>query len=425
MDLQQTQDLRQTTRLAMTQQMRQSLELLQMPLSDLALFLEDEASENPCLQVTLPKPFARDTGPRPEFGGLWDATAALPSGQPGLYAAMSGFLEGAFSDRVESDLALGFLEALEPSGWLSKDVAEVALACGASEARAKAVLARIQKQVEPAGLFARSLGECLHLQAAAEDALTWELETLIANLPLLADGRRAELAALCDCDIDDLGDILAQLRAFDPKPGLQFENDLPPIFPPDLSVRKTAQGWDVALTRGALPSLQVLESDGAPEKARQEARALANALERRQATLLRVGTALVRHQQDYFEHGAGHLRALTLEMLSVELGLHASTISRACAGRMMDGPKGAFPMRSLFSRPLEPDFGTSALSQDALVEKIRNLIAGEPATRPLSDAAIQRALLDDGVSVARRTVAKHRARLGFPASAQRRRQAFP
>ncbi|MEM8581339.1 MAG: RNA polymerase factor sigma-54 [Pseudomonadota bacterium] len=422
-----TQSLRQTTRLAMTQHMQQSLQVLQMTTAELCLFLEERAQENPFLRATLPKPIPRDTGPRPDCVPGWDGTAHLAAPDLGLYAYLSERIEVVFADARRRQVAEAFLNALEPSGWLSQSVEAVALAASVSVPVAEGVLAELQ-QIEPAGVFSRSLAECLLLQAKAENLLTWELETLIAHLPLLAEGRVDELADLCDCAAEDIPEIVAVLKGFDPKPGLQFSNDLPPIFPPDMTAHRGANGWEVSLTKSALPSLKVLDDDDVSlagqerQASRSEALALVIALEKRNATLLRVGAALVRHQGAYLEKGPGNLTPLTLEMLAGELNLHASTISRVCAGRMVAGPRGALPLKALFSRPVDAIQGAGGVSQDKVIEEIRSTIASELPERPLSDATIVSSLAQRDIHIARRTVAKYRELLGIPASSQRRRR---
>ncbi|WP_425091331.1 RNA polymerase factor sigma-54 [Tropicimonas sp. S265A] len=420
-----TQTLRQTTRLAMTLQMQHSLQLLQMSTPELILFLENASAKNPALRVTLPRPLPRETSPRPEFGGTWDATAGLEAHGPGLYAYVSNRIETDFAAPRDKQIAYAFLDALEPSGWLGSSVDTVALCCDVPVAAARAVLRKLQ-QLEPTGLFACSLAECLLLQAEESGVLTWELETLIANLPLLAEGRTTELAELCDCAEEDIPEITAVLRGFDPKPGLQFANDLPPVFPPDLVASRTDEGWSVDLTRSTLPTLQVVEAstqDEDAKTARAEALALVAAVEKRQATLLRVGAALVRHQSAYLDSGPGHLRALTLDMIAGELDLHVSTVSRVCAGCLIAGPRGALPLKALFSRPVDALLGTAGPSQDALAAAITRLVEGENRARPLSDGALEKALAADGFRVARRTVAKYRQALGIPAVSKRRRRA--
>ncbi|MDJ0858180.1 MAG: RNA polymerase factor sigma-54 [Dinoroseobacter sp.] len=420
-----TQTLRQTTRLAMTQHMQQSLQVLQMSTAELCLFLEERARENPWLHVTLPRPRPRDLSPRPDFVPGWAGVEQIEAPSDGLYAYLTDRIELRFADPRRRQVALAFLEALEPSGWLSQPLEAVALASDAAIPIAESVLSELQK-IEPAGLFARTLAECLRLQAVAEDMLTWELDALLQNLPLVAEGQVQDLAELCDCAPDDILELVATLRRFDPKPGLQFANDLPPVFPPDLTVIRGDDDWEVMLTSSTLPTLRVLDAPSADlaetkKAARTDAQALAAALEKRNVTLLRVGAALVRRQRAYLEHGRGHLNPLTLEMLAADLGLHPSTVSRVCAGRMIAAPRGALPLKALFSRPVNVANGREAISQDALAEMIRKLVVSEPPDHPLSDEAMVQALADKEVGIARRTVAKYRDWLGIPAARHRKK----
>ncbi len=422
------QSLTQKTSLAMTQRMQASLRLLRMNNQELAEYLAEQALENPCIDVRLP---AGVSGPRTMSGPEWDAVSALQSQKPSLCAHVSEQIELTFSEPWQKRIAYAFLEALEPSGWLGTDVRAVAMACGVSEGKAEIVLKLLQR-FEPAGLFARSLSECLRLQAEDQDLLTWELEALIDNLPLLAEGATAKLAEICDCAPDDIPDIAATLRRFNPKPGQSFADDRPPIFPPDLTARHVGGEWQVALNRSNLPTVRISDAalDGAAQAGKEtrryrtqalsNARWLVGALHRRQTTLLRIATTVIAHQSAFLEKGPGNLRPLSLEDVGATLDLHSSTISRAIAGRMIDTPLGALPVKSLFSRAFQPASGGSEQSQDCVLQLVCRIVGNEDRARPLSDTAIAKIAAREGVRMARRTVAKYRDVLGIASSYQRR-----
>ncbi len=420
---------RQTTTLAMTQKMQAALRILQMNNLDLADYLAEQALENPCLDLRPPAPLP--AGPA-ATGPDWDEIAALEGAPVSLFAHVADQIALAFDTPTDRALALAFAEALEPSGWLSASSEAVADACGAPPERAAAVLARLQ-QFEPTGIFARNLAECLRLQAADRGLLTWEMETILGHLDLLAAGRLADLAALCDCEIDDIRAALAIIRSLDPKPGDSFASDRAPIFPPDLCARRKAGVWEVEMNRSCLPRLRLI-GETLPEVAHDpaardylnrslsQARWLVRAIERRQVTLLRTAACLVRHQAAFLDHGARHLRPLSMEDVAAELNLHPSTISRATAARLIETPRGTVPLKAFFSRTVAADAGEGQ-SQDAVIALVGEIVAAEDRANPLSDAAIVKLATEAGVTLARRTVTKYRESLGIPSSYDRKRRA--
>ena len=423
MELSQALVQRQTQ--SMSAQMLASLSILGMSNQDLAEHLAKKAESNPAIQFRPPQIYA--TG-----GEDFDQVAALASDRPSLMVHVMTQIDLSFGPGADREIALAFAEALDPTGWLGQTVEAVAARVHVPVARAERVLTDLQG-LEPVGIFARSLGECLKLQAADADLLTWDLSVLLDNLPLLAEGRLAELAELCDCDPGDIPDIARVLKRFDPKPGLAFSHDRAPIFPPDLTARRGPSGWTVALTRSTLPSITVVP-DNLPgdirdreaklfrRRALAEARALAGALERRGKTLLRAATVLVARQQAFLDHGRAHLVPLSLEDVAGELDLHPSPISRATAGRMIDTPQGALPLRAFLSRAVPTAEGQTPASQDAALEFVRRIISEEDQTQPLSDEAIVQRSEAVGLAIARRTVAKYRSMLGIGSSFQRRRK---
>lgn len=423
---------RQTQGLAMTAKMQAALRILQMGHLDLAAFLANEAVENPCLEVRLPE--SLPPLPSGVAGGArvvdWDAVAALESGKPSLHEHVAGQIALAFPHPALRRIALAFAEALEPTGWLGLSAEAVAANLGVPATVAEAVLARLQ-QFEPAGLFARNLAECLKLQAEDKGLLTWELSVILDNLAMIAEGRIAELAELCDGTPADVRAALVSIRGLDPKPGLAFAAPEAPIQPPDLRILRKGDAWEVELNRAILPSLRVSDggdtaSDAAARawlaRARSRARWLVRTVERGQTTLLMTAAFLVRHQGAFLDQGPRALRPLTTEEVAGELGLHPSTISRTVAHRMIETPRGTMPLKAFFSRPFVPGTGSDGPSQDALIALVRDIVAGEDAANPLSDAAIVRRAEATGVQLARRTVTKYREMLGIPSSYDRRRK---
>ncbi|SOC07942.1 RNA polymerase factor sigma-54 [Rhodobacter maris] len=426
MDLVQTLSQRQS--MQMGGQMLHSLAILGMSSQDLSDHLVEQASSNPYLAYRAPSAFIA------RGGADFDAVAAVAAHKPSLMAHVVDQIEMAFTNPGDRMIALRFAEALDPSGWLSQPVETIALGAGVAMPRAEAVLSVLQG-FEPAGLFARDLSDCLIIQAREEDILTWEVETLIRHINLLAENRLAELADLCDCEPSDIPEIVKLIRHLNPKPGLAFDHQPTPVFPPDLIALRGPEGWTVELNRATSPRITVREDrlpDGKADKgaraerrkALAEARALALALERRGDTLLRTAAVLVARQSAFLEKGTAHLVPLTLEDVASELGLHASTISRAVSGRMIQTPVRALPLRAFFSRAVSTGAGGEAVSRDSALDFVQRVVGAEDPANPLSDDAIVVLAERAGLRLARRTVAKYRSTLGLASSYERRRAAL-
>ncbi len=277
------------------------------------------------------------------------------------------------------------------------------------------MLARLQT-IEPAGLFARSLSECLRLQARAEGQTDPVLLGVIDNLDLVATNDTTRLARKLGTTEADISRTIRAIRAMNPKPGAQFDSLAAPIREPDLIARRGDAGWTVALNRSALPSVTIAPGRG---KGQGPARALLRLVEARNTTLLRVGQEILRRQEAALDHGATRLLPMTMADIATALGLHESTISRVVSGTSVDTPRGTLWLRALFSARRGSDAAPD-LSAAALRAQLATLIAREDRSRPLSDDALARALSAEGALIARRTVAKYRAVQGIPPAHRRK-----
>ena len=428
--------LKQRSVLAMTPVLRQAIGFLALSNTELSARLADLQAENAALAPTPAEPDAwlslmRQVNPptnprlrpltdRPGAAGALD-TDRLAQGDPGLIAHVTAQLPLLVRDAADMPIALAFLQALEPSGWLGSDVAEVAAAVGVPVSRATHVLRQLQA-AEPTGLFARSLAECLALQAEDLGLLTPTFQRLLENLPLLAAGDTEALAIACDSDPDAVLTMARALRRMNPKPGAAFSQAPAPARPPDLILLRDGNGWVVELNAQTAPVLRLDTTAGSPDGLR-EARALVQALERRHATVLSISAEIVA-QQDAHLRGNGPLAALTINDLAETTGLHRSTISRVTAALYLRTGRRTLRLRDLMcarapaARRLE-----EPMSVQAVLERMRAIVAAEDPARPLSDAALADLLLPDGAALARRTVAKYRGLAGIPPRSARRRQA--
>jgi RNA polymerase sigma-54 factor len=413
--------LSQNQRLQLNAGLQTAMSLLRMDAGGLTRYLEEQADGNAFLAVEAPPVEPGVWTPRwsSAFGAAApDLDAAQPG--PSLMAHVLGQIETLTRSERERAIALVLAEAIEPSGWLGRPLAALAAEARCALGDAEAVLSRLQK-MEPTGLFARSLAECLRLQAEEAGRLDRVMAGVLDHLDLLAAGRMADLARLCAATEAEIVARLRVIRSFDPKPGAQFDPGSVDAREPDLTVTRGADGWEVALNRSALPALAVRRPDRRPVTAEERA-ALAQALglrrmvERRNATLLLVARAVIARQSAVLDHGLGSLQPLAMAEVAEAMALHESTISRAVAGVSLATPRGTWALRSLFG----PRVGDSSAA--AIRAEILRLVAAEDPARPLSDADLAATLAGAGRAVARRTVSKYREMLRIPRAGLRRRR---
>jgi RNA polymerase sigma-54 factor len=328
------------------------------------------------------------------------------------------------------------IDALNDDGYLTQTTAEIARDLSAdlpvSEADVEQVLALVQA-LDPSGVGARTLSECLVLQLAQldEDTPGRDLAIAIArdHLQSVADKDTAALRRALGVDEDALQVALSLVRGCHPRPGAAFEGAQPEYVVPDVFVRRTDQGWAVELNAGSVPRLKVNQgyaglvsrsADYASLRAQlQEARWLIRSLEIRNETLLKVARSIVQRQAAFLERGDEAMQPMILRDVAEAVSMHESTISRETTGKYMHTPRGIFEFRYFFSSHVSGADGED-VSSVVIRARIRKLIADESPAKPLSDAQLATLLADEGVKVARRTVAKYREALGLAASSERR-----
>lgn len=369
----------------LTSGLRQAITLMSLSGADLAAWMTVAGAGTAALRVVPPR--------REGFQRAIFDPDGLAAPQGSLIAHVLGAIAGLDLAPRPRAIALVLAEALEPTGWLGAPVARIARICGAAEDEVLAVLARVQR-IEPAGLFARSLAECLALQAGAEGELTPAMHAVLADLPLLARGDLGAIAAAAGLAPEEVIAAAGRLRGYDPKPGLAFAGFVPPSPPPDLMAEAGGGGWHVA-PNPAAPRFEVVPGRNDPS-----ARAIRGALARRADVALAVGQRIAARQGAWFEGGA--LLPLTSRDLAAGLGLHVATVNRVLAAITLRTPRGTLPLRALTARPVGADGATAARIRARLAE----LLSGAD---PRSDRQLAGILSSEGLSVARRTVSKYRA----------------
>ncbi|HEX3180184.1 MAG TPA: RNA polymerase factor sigma-54 [Beijerinckiaceae bacterium] len=361
---------------------------------------------------------------------------AYVAAKPTLHDHLLEQLALACADPVDRMIGHTLIDAVDEIGYMREDISDIAQRLGTPAARIEMVLAKIHT-FEPSGVGARDLAECLAIQLRERDRYDPAMQTLIANLPLLAKREFPTLRRLCDVDDEDLADMVAEIRRLDPKPGRAYSGG--PIQPvvPDVTVRAAADGgWHVELNSEVLPRLLVNQTYAAHvAKSRandsdrsfvsqclQTANWLTKSLEQRARTILKVSTEIVRQQHAFFAEGVQHLRPLNLKSIADAIGMHESTVSRVTSNKYMSTPRGLFELKYFFTASIAAQSGGQAHSAESVRHKIKAMIERESVGNVLSDDAIVTELRAADIDIARRTVAKYRESLRIPSSVERRRE---
>ncbi|MCB1383702.1 MAG: RNA polymerase factor sigma-54 [Notoacmeibacter sp.] len=488
--------LKQSQSLVMTPQLMQSIRLLQFTAVELDRFVEQEIERNPLIErddaredaaeappvaseapeasadwmredlewdsgeiagkldTSLENVFPDDPGSREPVSAQMDSSWKSSPGSAGgsnleafdldqITAApqtLSGHVQEqiALSIREAGDrlIAAELTDALDGNGYCQADADDIALRLGTTAEDVARVLSLCQ-QFDPPGIFARDLAECLAIQLKALDRYDPAMQAMVAHLELLARRDFQALKGLCGVEEDDLLDMLAEIRALDPKPGSGFESGVADPVIPDVTVRAAADGsWSIELNPDALPRVLMDQAYVTQVQANartsadrefiseclQNANWLTRSLDQRAKTILKVATEIVRQQDAFLVHGVTHLRPLNLRTVADAISMHESTVSRVTANKYMMTPRGVFEMRYFFTAAIASAEGGDAHSAESVRHRIRQLIDEEAASNVLSDDAIVDLLNKAGVDVARRTVAKYREGMNIPSSVQRRRE---
>ena len=340
------------------------------------------------------------------------------------------------SNPADRLIALHLTDMLDEAGYLIGNTADLAALLGCSEEKVLGILKTVQR-LDPAGVYARSLAECLALQLREKDRLDPAMQALLEHLDLLAKRDLAGLRRVCGVDGEDIAQMIEEIKELNPKPGLVFESHVSQPITPDVLVRPHPKnGWQVELNADTLPRILVNQhyyaqvSKGTSSKQDrdyiaerlQSANWLVRSLHQRATTILKVATEIVRRQEGFFLHGVQHLRPLTLRDVAEVIEMHESTVSRVTANKYMATPRGIYELKYFFTSAIASSEGGDAHSAEAVRFRIKALIDQEKPEEVLSDDRIVEILNGEGVGIARRTVAKYREALRIPSSVQRRRE---
>ncbi|HMB74713.1 MAG TPA: RNA polymerase factor sigma-54 [Gammaproteobacteria bacterium] len=459
--------LRLSQQLTMTPQLQQAIRLLQLPIMDLRAEIQQALTDNVMLEaedsgVSEAEPLGEDgsDNDEPEEVAVADDTSWEESQNVGpgdtVRGSSSGDMNFEYEDRSGETLhehllwqlelenlepvtmAIGraIVDAINDDGYITDEIdvirATLAPDVLASSEQIADVIGIVQR-LDPAGIGARSVSECVLLQLGQFDPATPGLqlaqEIATEHLELVAERQFSILKRQLAATDETLEQALVLVRSCHPRPGSAIYAPAAEYVVPDIFVRRVDGHWIVELNSSLSPQLKVnstyASSLGRGEEFSvlrtqlQEAKWLIRSLEIRNETLLKVAVNIVDRQKDFFEHGEEHMRPMVLKDIAEAIEMHESTVSRVTTNKYMHTPRGIFEFRYFFSSHVAGDDGEQ--SSIAVRAKIRKLIAAEQPEKPLSDNQIARLLSDDGVQVARRTVAKYREAMRIPSSSDRRR----
>ncbi|MEZ5776059.1 MAG: RNA polymerase factor sigma-54 [Hyphomicrobiaceae bacterium] len=356
---------------------------------------------------------------------------------PDLADHLGAQLALAIADPVERFIGANLIDMVDDAGYLRGDLGQLADRLGASIAKVEKVLAVMQR-FEPSGVLARSLSECLAIQLREIGRYDPMIAAFLDNLHLLARHDFASLRKACGCDMDDITDMVAEVRRLNPKPGLKYGSAPVQTVVPDVIVRpRNDGGWQVELNSETLPKVLVNRSyftsvtrhaQRGEDKVYlndclQSANWLVRSLDQRARTILKVAEEIVRQQDAFLTYGIAHLRPINLKTVADAISMHESTVSRVTSSKYMATNRGVFELKYFFTSAIaSAGGGGESHSSEAVRHRIRQLIDAETAEGVLSDDAIVQKLQGEGIDIARRTVAKYREGMNISSSVQRRRE---
>ena len=341
----------------------------------------------------------------------------------------------AFADPAQRLIGQHIIDMTDEAGYVRGELGALAELLGAPLELVEDTL-RVMQSFDPCGVFARDLRECLTLQLKEQDRCDPAMAALIDNLHLLATHDLVALKRAARVSDEDLCDMIAEVKRLNPKPGLRYGSSPTQPIVPDVLVRSMPDGsFHVELNSDTLPRVLVNQSYYATvskTKMRKEdktylvdclqtANWLVKSLDQRARTILKVAQEIVRQQDAFLTYGVRHLRPLNLKTVADAISMHESTVSRVTANKYMATNRGLFELKYFFTSAIAATSDGDAHSSEAVRHRIREMIDAEPAAEVLSDDKIVERLKDDGIDIARRTVAKYREALGIPSSVQRRR----
>lgn len=442
-----SQQQKQVQKMAMTQQLQQSIQMLQYNADELISFLEQKALENPLIEVTVERDFAEEAALYPIQKTNYQNSSGqdeqnylnqVPDTSTSLFEFLLEQIHLTMRDTYLRELVLLLTENIDDNGYLKIDLVEVAKSVGAEEIQMLDALTLLQ-QLDPPGVGARNLQECLMLQIERDDrAPNMAYVIMEEEFENFANRKWKEITKKFDVSLAEIQEISDYVQTLTPRPGAVYDGTREQYIRPDLVVRIENESIKVLSTKTGLPVVnfqkeyyqemsQFKDKDVTHfmKEKYNEYEWIKRSIMQRGETIVKVGTAIVERQKEFFINPEHPIKSLTLKEISEKLGIHESTVSRSVNGKYLETSFGIFELKSFFTNSLgNQNDGTETeedISGDSVRKKLLVIIEEEDKGKPLSDQKIVELMKADGIDVSRRTIAKYRDILAITSSSKRKR----
>lgn len=427
-----SQQQKQTQKLAMTQKLQQSIQVLQFSTEELSNFIDNQALENPLLDVTQPNYTSNYSKPRTSTGTEMNRLNQIPDTTISLFEHLIDQIHLNYRDTYLRTLVLYLVEYIDLNGYLTISLDEAVANTGGTPIQLLDALTLIQ-QLEPAGVGARNLQECLMLQTERDNYAPEIAYLLLEEYFIeLVERKWDSIAKKLLISLADVQKVFDYIQMLTPAPGAIFGSTEGLYIIPDLTVKVEEQQVTVFSNRSGMPEIKFqqnyfeqMKQSGDPDVLKylkdkqQDFEWLKKTVEQRGDTIFNVGKAIVERQQEFFLNKEHPIKPLILKDISEELAIHESTVSRAVNGKYLETDFGVFELKHFFSQKLASDDGER--STNDVKHRLQALVDAENKAKPLSDQKLVDLLNEEGIDISRRTVAKYRDLLKIPSSAKRKR----
>ena len=434
------QKIKQQQKLILTSHMQQFMQVLQLNNLELMETISGELESNPFLLEESPLPFREEWDCSKPRNFLSDFNIEdSQQDSPSLMAQIETQITLNFHDIMSQSIAKHMVLFLDEAGYFRADTKELAQSLGTDVENIERIL-KVMQSFDPCGIFARDLKECFKIQLEQQDEITPMINKIIDKLDFLVSGNMKDLLKESGSNLAQVQDVIQKLRHLDPKPGFQSGAQIGAFstttIVPDIYLDIDEHGrWNLALNPDLMPRLSLQqelfhrslisnlnkEQETFIKEKFATAGGLIKLIHQRNETLLRIANEVVNTQRLFFTQGIHFLKPLTLRQVAEQLNVHESTVSRGCSNKYLATPRGTFELKFFFQSGVTDTDG-DAVSAAQIIHKIKDLIQHEPSKKPHSDEDLTVMLNNQGIKVARRTVAKYREEAGIPSSSVRKRQ---
>ncbi|CAG7590753.1 MAG: RNA polymerase factor sigma-54 [Candidatus Midichloria sp.] len=418
--------LQSTTQiLTISGELKQSFEILTMQTEDLVNSIIANYSNNPFLNLNYEKIEALS---KKSTDTYFDAEIEVLTHPESLKEHLIKQINITFSG-LNQEIATAITDCLNENGYLVEDINWIANIHGYAPSQTHSILKALQK-LEPTGVYAYSLQECLTLQCLEKGIYSKKMEILLNNLQLIASNKIKELSILCNCPTSQVNQLITLVRGLNPKPGLLYNNNIEQFVIPEVYIlRERENNKLVVIPNERIKDLISLNdlykgirgvSSPALQEQKREAVVVIKAIEQRVETVVKIVEFIAKNQYEFFLYGISYLKPMTLADIAIALNINESTVSRI-SNKYIEFEGKYYPIKFFFNSCICSNISENSYANKAIKQKIKELIQAETPDKPLSDDKITHILVNQGIQIARRTVAKYRESMGIAVYTLRRK----